>query len=103
MNNRNWIAVFLGLASLVLLVSVMGASNNWMNDGTNNNGSTVPQQINQTVRGMDSANKDNLPTKINGDEMLDNMSNEMTNDMNTTSPMPSTTPSPSPTVPLITQ
>lgn len=92
MNNKNWIAVFLGLASLVLLVSVMGASNNWMNNGTNNGG-TVPQQINQTVRGMDSTNKDNLPTKIDGNEMLDNMSNGI-NDLTNT---PSTTPSPSPT------
>ena len=91
MNNKNWIAVFLGLASLVLLVSVMGASNNWMNNGTNNG--TVPQQINQTVRGMDSTNKDNLPTKIDGNEMLDNMSNGINNLTNT----PSTTPSPSPT------
>ena len=98
MNNRNWIAVFLGLASLVLLVSVMGASNNWMNDGTNNG--TVPQQINQTVRGMGTPNNnENMPTKIDGNEILDNM----TNDMNTTSPTPSPTPSPSPATPQMMQ
>ena len=92
MNNKNWIAVFFGLAALVLFVSVMGASNNWMNNGANNG--TVPQQINQTVRGMDNANKDNLPTKIDGNEIL----NDMSNGMNTTTPMPtpSVTPSPAP-------
>ena len=97
MNNKNWVAVFFGLAALVLFVSVMGASNNWMNNGTNND--TVPQQINQTVRGMDNTNKDNLPTKIDGNEIL----NDMTNGMGTPTPTPSTSPTPSVTTPQMMQ
>jgi len=74
MNNRNWIAVFLGLACLVLFVSVMGASNNWLNDNNRNNG-TTPQQINQTVRNMDNNNtapKDgSMSTEIDANKITD--------------------------------
>ena len=85
MNNRNWIAVFLGLACLVLFVSVMGASNNWLtgnNTGNTNNGAT-PQQINQTVRNMDSntAPPDGtMQTEIDANKMTDTIKDTMKND-----------------------
>lgn len=83
MNNRNWIAVFLGLACLVLFVSVMGASGNWLNNSTENNG-TSPQQINKTLNNMGNNNPPqdgNLPTEINADE-LTNKINDTTNNQN---------------------
>jgi len=77
MNNRNWIAVFLGLACLVLFVSVMGASGNWLNGNNNNtNNGATPQQINQTVRDMDNntAPKDgNMPTEIDADTLTEDI------------------------------
>jgi len=80
MNNRNWIAVFLGLACLVLFVSVMGASGNWLNNnnGENNNGMN-PQQINQTVRDMDNNTTPNqdIPTKIDTNGITDNITDTM--------------------------
>ena len=95
MNNRNWIAVFLGLACLVLFVSVMGASGNWLNgDNTRNNNGATPQQINQTVRDMNTAPKDgNMPTEIDANRITDditgnanennnNNANNATNDNN---------------------
>lgn len=87
MNNKNWIAVFFGLAALVLFVGVFATSNNFMgnNNGAQNNG-TTPQQINQTIRNMDNnkAPDGTLPTEINGNEMMDKMQNTMTNPNNTT-------------------
>jgi len=85
MNNRNWIAVFLGLACLVLFVSVMGASNNWLtgnNSGTNNG--ATPQQINQTVRDMNKAPQDgNMPTEIDANNMMEDITgNDTTNKTN---------------------
>lgn len=89
MNNRNWIAIFLGLACLVLFVSVMGASNNWLNGNNNgtNNG-TVPQQINQTVRDMNKAPEDGkMSTEIDANSMMSNItgtqSNSNSNNANT--------------------
>ena len=76
MNNKNWIAIFFGLAALVLFVGVFSASNNFMgnNNGAQNNG-TTPQQINQTIRNMDNnkAPDGTLPTEINGNEMMNKM------------------------------
>lgn len=62
MNNKSWIAIFLGLACLVLFVSITGTSNNWLNSGKNINSAT-PQQINQTIRGIENnSNKDSSNT-----------------------------------------
>ena len=93
MNNRNWIAVFLGLACLVLFVSVMGASGNWLNGNNNgNNNGATPQQINQTVRDMNTVPKDgNMSTEIDANKITDDMTgntngnndtNKNTNDTN---------------------
>jgi len=86
MNNKNWIAVFLGLAALVLFVGVFSASNNFMgnNNGEQNNG-TTPQQINQTIRNMDNnkAPDGTLPTEINGNEMMDKVKDTTTAPNNT--------------------
>jgi len=71
MNNRNWIAVFLGLACLVLFVSVMGAAGNWTTNNNANNG-TTPQQINQTVRGLNNNTAkpgEKLPTEIDASQI----------------------------------
>ena len=76
MNNRNWIAVFLGLACLVLFVSVMGASGNWLNNNTNNSRGTTPQQVTQTVRDMNqnTAPKDgNMPTELDANQISDTL------------------------------
>jgi len=83
MNNRNWIAVFLGLACLVLFVSVMGASGNWLNgnNGENNN-DTNPQQINQTIRNMDknTAPQDgSMPTEIDANGMTNKITDTTNN------------------------
>ena len=84
MNNRNWVAVFLGLACLVLFVSVMGASGNWLNNNNGeNNNSVVPQQINQNVRGMDNntaPDDGSMPTEIDANKITDDMGNTA-NDM----------------------
>ena len=79
MNNRSWIAVFLGLACLVLFVSVMGASGNWLNNNNGENNGMNPQQINQTVRDMDNntAADPNTPTKIDANGITDNITNTM--------------------------
>lgn len=82
MNNRNWIAIFLGLACLILFVSVFSASGNWMNNNntTRNNGNT-PQQISQTVRNMDNnkAPDGTLPTEIDAN----NLTTQNNQDQNT--------------------
>ena len=90
MNNRNWIAVFLGLACLVLFVSVMGASGNWLMGNNNNaNNGTTPQQINQTVRdmgnGATTTPDQNVPTKIDASGMTSTIMNNNQNDQNNTS------------------
>ena len=81
MNNRNWVAVFLGLACLVLFVSVMGASGNWLNNnnGENNNGMN-PQQVTQTVRDMNknSTPSQDTPTKIDANGLTDNITDTLT-------------------------
>ena len=87
MNNRNWIAVFLGLAVLVLFVSVMGSTNNWLNSNNGENNGMNPQQINQTVRGMDNNTVPNqdFPTKIDANGITDSMTgNGQDNTNNTT-------------------
>lgn len=84
MNNRNWIAVFLGLACLVLFVSVMGASGNWLNNNNRNNG-TTPQQITQTVRDMDknTAPQDgSMQTEIEPNGLMEDITG-VTNNNNT--------------------
>lgn len=48
MNNRNWLAVFFGLACLVLLVGVFTVSTT-LPDGTRGNSGMSPQQINQSL------------------------------------------------------
>ena len=87
MNNRNWIAIFLGLACLVLFVGVFSASGNWMNNNntTRNNG-TTPQQISQTIRNMDTNKSPDgtLPTEIDASEIVNtNDQNQGTNNQNT--------------------
>lgn len=80
MNNRSWIAVFLGLACLVLFVSVMGASGNWLNNNNGENNGMNPQQVSQTVRDMNanSTPNQNVPTKIDASGLTDNITNTMT-------------------------
>jgi len=80
MNNRNWIAVFLGLACLVLFVSVMGASGNWLNTNNGENNGMNPQQVTQTVRDMNSnsAPSQNVPTKIDASGVTDNITSTLT-------------------------
>lgn len=77
MNNRNWIAIFLGLACLVLFVGVFSASGNFMNNNndTRNNG-TTPQQISQTIRNMDNnkAPDGSLPTEIDTNKITNSSS-----------------------------
>ena len=66
MNNKNWIAIFLGLACLVLFVGVFSASGNFMNNNNGTNGTnngTTPQQISQTIRNMDNNKAPQLPLK----------------------------------------
>ena len=95
MNNKNWIAVFLGLAALVLFVGVFSTSNNFMgyNNGEQNNG-TTPQQINQTIRNMDNnkAPDGTLPTEINGNEMMDKIQDTTTDPNNTNNQNTNTNP-----------
>ncbi len=80
MNNRNWIAVFLGLACLVLFVSVMGASGNWLNSNSGkNNGNVTPQQINQTIKGMETPPSGNVSTKIDASNITSQVSENVQN------------------------
>lgn len=76
MNNRNWIAVFLGLACLVLFVSVMGASNGWLNNNKGNDNMN-PQQINQTISNMETTPNENTSTKLNTSQMTNNQDNTL--------------------------
>ena len=79
MNNRNWIAVFLGLACLVLFVGVFSASGNWMNNNnkTNQNNGATPQQISQTIKNVDNnkAPDGTLSTEIDANKIVDQTSN----------------------------
>lgn len=85
MNNKNWIAVFFGLACLVLFVSVMGASGNWMNNQNGRNNGTNPQQINETIRGMnDNTAPDNAPTKIDSNGITDTLTGDNNNNNDNT-------------------
>lgn len=69
MNNRNWVALFFGLASLVLLVGVVSVSGTMGGNGRNN--TTAPQQINQNM--MTTQPKDGkLPTEINTQDIMNN-------------------------------
>ena len=82
MNNKNWIAAFLGLACLALFVTVMGASGNWLNNNNpqGNNG-TTPQQVTQTIRGMNnnSVPNENMPTKIDANGVTDTLTDDDSN------------------------
>lgn len=80
MNNKNWIAMFFGLACLVLLVGVVSVSGTMNNTGKNG---TNPQQINQNLMNTQPKTS-NLPTEINSNDILNN----------TSSPSPSPTNSP---------
>ena len=86
MNNRNWIAVFFGLAALVLFVGVFSASGNWMNnnDANKNNGAS-PQQISQTLPNVDNnkAPDGTLPTEINSSGIMSTTQSAMSNMTNT--------------------
>lgn len=79
MNNRGWIAMFFGLACLILLVGVVSISGTMNNT---NNGAT-PQQINQNLLNTQPKTS-NLPTEINKNDILNN----------TSSPSPSPSESP---------
>ena len=81
MNNKNWIAMFFGLACLVLLVGVVSVAGTMNNTGKNNG--TTPQQINQNLMNTQPKNS-NLPTEINKNDIINN----------TSSPSPSPTNSP---------
>ena len=81
MNNKNWIAMFFGLACLVLLVGVVSVSGTMNNAGRNNG--TTPQQINQNLMNTQPKTS-NLPTEINANDIINN----------TSSPSPSPTTSP---------
>ncbi len=79
MNNKNWIAVFLGLACLVLFVSVMGVSNNWTGkNSTMKNNNSSPQQINQTINRMDNGNStqnNKMPEEIDASGLTSQITN----------------------------
>ena len=76
MNNRNWIALFFGLASLVLLVGVVSVSGTMGGNGRNN--TTSPQQINQNM--MTTQPKDGkLPTEINTQDIINKDTTPNTN------------------------
>ena len=80
MNNKNWIAIFFGLACLVLFVGVVSVSGTMNNTGRNN---ATPQQITQNL--MTSQPKDGtLPTEINTNDIMNNTASP--------SPSPSATP-----------
>ncbi len=88
MNNRNWIAVFIGLACLVLFVSVMGASGNWLNSNSGkNNGNMTPQQINQTIKSMETPQNGNVSTKIDTSNITSQASENAQNMGSNTSKM----------------
>ena len=79
MNNRNWVAVFLGLACLVLFVGVMGVSGNWTSNNSRKNNGVTPQQVNQTVKGMNTRPNGNTLSQIDASSVISQVSGDMQN------------------------
>lgn len=84
MNNRNWIALFFGLACLALLIGVFAVSDPIGNAGNN---TTTPQPINQNLM-TTPPNTTNTPTKINANDIVNNTTTPDGTQNNTTNQGP---------------